>query len=145
MTYVEILVVLGIMSIVFAIGLPLSLNQIYRTSVEAEARKLSSTIFSLQQKANSGSQNSNHGIKLATNKYTIYRGTSFAAGLDKFETLLDTKNTITTMNLINSSDEITFTKGTFRPNSWGTILLTNSTDSYIVEINMQGFITYYKQ
>ncbi len=145
LTLVEMLVVIGIMVTVVGIATPMALNQVFRATTEAEARKLASSIYVLQQRAYTGNGNSAYGIKFTNADYTTFNGTAFSSGTNKESTSFDAKVKASQIQLTGGVSELSFNKGSYLPSASGTIALTSASDTYIVELNAQGFVTYYKQ
>ncbi len=142
-TLVEVLVTLGVVSIIGFFAVPFSTRQISSNRVVESASDLSSGIFRAQQDAYASKEDKSYGIRFNETNYEffstaveppVHPGTSdftvnYTGGIKK--------STPTTVDLI-------FTKGTFRPKDGAlSITLIGGGRNAIVEINSEGLINYY--
>mgnify|MGYP002075693369 CR=1 FL=1 len=142
-TLIELLVVLGILLASSFILIPIAINQIQGSQTFSEIKILYSNIFTQQQNSFSGLKNSSYGIAFFTNKYELYTGESLATSTFREEYYFKNNIAITGINL-TSGTEITFPKGSVKPNEYGQINLSDGLETYQISINKEGLIEYAK-
>lgn len=139
---IEIVIVLAIFISIMAILIPYGLARFNITRVETVASDLSSKIYTYQQFAYTGKNGKNYGIAFETDKYIPFIGNSYATAESSFEINLPNLYTIDMSGV--GANEIVFNSGSFRPDEYGTIIITNPNGTdYIVEINAEGLVSYY--
>lgn len=143
MTFLEILVVIGIFALVSAITLPLSQDFLNRTRVDATAKTITYTLFRQQQDAYSALNDSSYGVAFFADRYTVFSGNSLATATYQESVVLDSGTTISQINL-STGNEIVFTKGDIKPAIYGDIRISDKNNvNYKVEINSEGMVDYY--
>lgn len=141
-TLLEVLVVLGITMTLSIMVMPVAISQIQSKTVLNMAEDLSSSLFLYQQNAYSRKNNKSYGISFSTTRYTIFIGNTLASA-ENFESVdFPSSVTISQISLANSSNEIVYPAGSFKPSTTGTIRLTDGITIYQININSEGLITY---
>ena len=90
-TIFEILIVIGILAVIFAIGLPISWN--FYTAYQFDS-EVNTFVAVLEQARNSAMTNRNespHGVYAAPNQFVIFQGPSYA-GRDIFQDRIFTRD-----------------------------------------------------
>ena len=138
-TLLEMLVVMAIVASASLVLLPLSFTQIRSGKATSFAQSLASLIFSVQQNAYARVNDKTYGVSFSTNTYTIFTGDTLATATNKEVITLDSGLTFST---INFPSDLIFTKGTFRPNSSGSVIVSDGTNRYQISVSSEGFISY---
>ena len=149
-TLPELLIVMAILSILFGLIAPNLLHFRQRSVINTTVDTLASDLKSQQTKAMVGDTEgsgaiSDYGIHFETNKYTLFRGSSYSAGNpSNFDVNLDPSVNFSSINLPSSS--VVFSRGsgeTGLVSGSDTVTLTDSTnnDQKIIQINRYGAIT----
>ncbi len=125
-TFVEILIVLGITAI-----LAVSAGFIYGNfQVSAQLNESSAqviqTIRTARQRSISRVNNSRHGVKLQSDRYILYQGSSYSSRDSDYDREIILGNSMSfSTTLVN--DEINFSKGLGVPDNSGNIILSHDT------------------
>ena len=144
-TLLEVLVVLGILSAISVIIIPVAVSQLRRDQAESTATDITSAMFAQQQKAVTGQASSGYGIAIYSNKYTIYKGASLAAATVKDDVTFTSGLSISNINLAAGGNEIKFNQGSVTPNTTGSFNINSSNSTYKVDINREGLISTTRQ
>ena len=109
------------------------------------AKLIAAKIFTQQQNAYTQMNDFPYGVELGSTSIKTYR----AYASDNYESydtvVLENGITIKNINLNGGGNRIYFAKGTVRPTYYGIISVGDSNNTYVVEINSEGLINYYKQ
>ncbi|MEI7452453.1 MAG: DUF2341 domain-containing protein [Candidatus Falkowbacteria bacterium] len=137
---VEMLIVVAIVSILAAASLPVYSNFYGRAQLNEGSLAITQALRQARESSFVRYNNSNYGVKFLSNSYVLYTGTSYASRTTSSDLTysLDKSLSITT-TLSNS--EVNFSKGLGKPNTSGTITLTNVTlGDKVVSVNSSGLI-----
>lgn len=137
-TLIEMLVVIAMVTAMGAFLIPISLSQVYMSKADGAANQLVAVISKQQQDAFSGYLDSEFGIRISGNSYTLYRGNNFDVGVNKVTNTFETE-TIST-SLSSGGGDIHFEKGQLRPSSFGTLSVGSSGNFVQVVVNREGLI-----
>jgi len=140
----EILVVIGIFSILVVLTFPFSLRLMNQSKADAEAKALSYMLFRQQQDAYSGFKNKPYGIALYSDRYTIFTGNSLATAEYQDTYFFPEPITVSSISL-NTGNELVFPVNSFRPSAYGYLLVSDSKKSYRIDLTSEGLISYYGQ
>jgi prepilin-type N-terminal cleavage/methylation domain-containing protein len=143
-TLVELVVVMGIMSIIGAFILPLTATDVKSNNAKNAANNLTSLLYSYQSSAYSGKDNKSYGLAFDVTGYTLFIGSSLATAESTERINLDSGIYIYTISLTNSSNEIVFSPNSIKPLNYGEIRVSSENGVYGVSINQEGFIDYYR-
>lgn len=137
-TLLELLVTIGIFSVVAAIGLPSVKNMQDNSLINGTAQELASTIRVVQNRALTSQQGANHGLSISANgkTYTEFYSIPPAAAVNGSAHTL-TRPTITT----NTSTSITFSKLLGVPDTARTYTITLGSLQKNVVVSAAGTIT----
>ena len=142
MTAVEILIVLAILGIIFAVVLPsfktIKENQILKSTV--------SDVVSALDKARSNTlasvNSSNYGVYFESSQIVIFKGTSYSPSDVNNENIsIMEPATISSINLIGGATEVYFNRLTGAPNKTGTVTISLSSLSKIITISASGAVS----
>lgn len=137
----ELLVTMGIMMLLSLIVFPVATQKAQETKLESYASQLVTDIYYQQQR--SAHKSIPGGISFSSNGYTLFDGETL---LDATETdIKDYPNNITITSIsMTEGNTIFFPTGEFKPESYGTLLITDDFNSVRVSINKEGLIVYEK-
>jgi type II secretory pathway pseudopilin PulG len=143
-TFLEVVVVMGILVAIALLVLPYTISQIEEARAENQSVSVASELFSQQQDAYAGKNNSAFGVSLEEDAYTVFRGTSLAAAAESTTITLPSGVTIQNISLTGGATEIVFPVNSFRPNVSGSFRLNDGNSVFEVGLNAQGLITVTK-
>ncbi|MCX6764153.1 MAG: type II secretion system protein [Candidatus Nealsonbacteria bacterium] len=137
-TLIEILLVIGIFSILAILTLPLSLDFYKKYQLDIYTQEIVQALRRAQLKSMSVEQDSRFGIYLAEGNYVLFRGNSYAVRELQYDEIFDIPYNISLSGL----SEIVFSKLSGLPSVSGDIILTNGNEERIININSIGRISY---
>ena len=143
-TLIETLVVIGLLIAMAGFGLFWALPSVQSVKLETIAEEICSRSFRYQQSASTGLDGKTYGVKFAQNSYSFFVGESFAVAEDIDTYALPPSSQISSIDLSGGGTEITFAPNGFRPSVAGTITLEDERDTYLLEFNSEGLITYHE-
>ncbi len=143
-TLIEVIVVIGIISMVSMLIMSVSIPQMQSDKTESTVSDLQSIIYLYEQNAASGLNDEGWGIKFASDSYTLFTGDTYGGSDEQEVVYLPENVSISQINLEGGTDEIVFLRGSFRPVAFGTIVLTDGTSSFVIEVNKEGLIRFEK-
>jgi prepilin-type N-terminal cleavage/methylation domain-containing protein len=137
-TILEVLIVMGILSILVGLGLFIGNDFFKGYSLRLEKN----TVVSALQKARSQSMNnigqSNHGIYVTSDGFAIFQGPSYDGRSTSFDQAISSDPSITHSGL----NEIVFSQLSGQSNASGTITLSNGISSTTISVNYEGAISW---
>ena len=137
-TLLEILLVIGIISILLVFTVPVSLDFYKSQQLETQTQSIIQTLRRAQSKAMSIELDSSFGVYFGVSNYTLFKGSSYSGpGRDlQYDEIFDFPGLI---NLTGLS-EIVFSKFEGKPNVTGNVILTINSDTRTININEMGRI-----
>lgn len=136
-TLIEIMVTLVIGLILFSIGAVISVNFIRNREIDLATETLVSYLRAAEQRALASEGNTNHGVSVADNKLTFFRGTSFAARQVAYDTIFPYQSYL----VFSGITEVVFAKQTGAPSVTGTMTVNNGIRSETITIYSTGAIS----
>lgn len=130
-----LLVILGIV-ILFALILPLGLDFYKDQQLQTHTQGILQSLRRAQLKAISIESDSNFGVYIIDDNYTLFQGSSFAARNALYDEIFDLPQAITVSGL----SEIVFSKFEGKPNVAGDIIVNSDGQSRTININGVGRI-----
>ena len=135
---VELIVVLGIFSIIFSISASVYSSFKAHSNLEMAANGTVEAVRFAESSAQSGKGDSKWGVKIFSNKVVVFSGDSYAGRDQSLDQVLNFSGGITASGL----SEVVFEKLTGVTSMTGTINLTNNTESKNINVNEKGTVTY---
>jgi type II secretory pathway pseudopilin PulG len=137
-TLLEILLVIGIISILLAFIVPVSLDFYRSQQLEIQTQSIIQTLRRAQSKATVVELDSSFGVYFGASNYTLFKGSSYSdSGRDsQYDEIFDLPGLI---NLTGLS-EVVFSKFEGKPNVTGNIILSSDSDTKTININQVGRI-----
>lgn len=138
-TLVELLVTIGILSIVALIGVSLAANVFTSNQVTVEADQLGNVLRLAQTRSVSGYQDDVWGVHTNLSEYTLFKGSTYAGR----DTAFDEVHAIQAGVEISGLTDVVFDIRTGATSNTGTITLTHveSGESKTISINENGRVT----
>lgn len=143
LTMVELLISVLVLLIIVAAAIPIYGNFQVFSQLNENTSQFIQTLRLARERSAAGANNFSHGVKLQSNRYILYQGSSYTlrqASYDREILLSNTLNLSWTLTGAGEEGDINFSKGLGAPNKVGTIILTNNTDSRSININDFGLI-----
>lgn len=137
-TLIEVIVSVGIITLLGTLLVPISINQIYYSRSESIASVLASSLYTQQQNSFNSYENNEYGVVVNTNTITLYTGTSYAANTSSRD--IETEGVVLQPSL-GGGTEIHFSKNSLKPSVSGTILSSYGDANVTVLINSEGMIS----
>lgn len=137
-TFIELVIVLGIFAILFAVGLPIGFDAYRNYLLNSETTNLVSFLRRAQSSAFSNVNGSAHGIYMSSDKFIIFEGASYVAR----NASRDQEFYRTTSVDISGPAEIVFSSLSGNPNIPSSFILSNLLRIQRIEINEQGTIDW---
>lgn len=134
-TLVEILVVIGIVTIIGVLVIPISLNRLVFERLDSSANIIASSIFKQQQNALSKYMNSEFGVVINSNSIELYRGNSYATATYISPIAFD--NVIISTNIPGS---LIHFSNSLLPSQSGSIYIQSESESIEVVLNKYGLV-----
>lgn len=143
-TLIELVVVMGLITLIALVVLPLTVRDIKNNDARSVATDLVSMIELYQSNAFTRRNDKNYGIAFYSNKYTLFTGTSLASADYTEDVLLGSATSITNINFNLASNQLIFSSGSVKPNQNGSFRVTNGVSIYIISINKEGYVEFTK-
>lgn len=137
----ELLITIGILMTLSLLVFPITVSKTQESKLESYASQLATDIYYQQQRSHF--KNIAGGISFGTNRYTLFDGNSLAEAIETDEKRYPSNIRIISVSIVNGT-EIFFNQGNFKPLAYGTLIVTNGTNSIRVYINREGLVGYEK-
>jgi len=135
-TLVEILLVLGITTILVSVILTMGIDFYNTRQLDIHARGIVQSLRKAQSKAAASENDSNFGVFLTNDNYILFKGDSYALRDSQYDEIFDLPQVLT----VGGIQEIVFSKSEGLPSVSGNIVLSNDTDGRTININPIGRI-----
>lgn len=136
----EIIIVIGVFSLISVLVLPIGLGQLEKNSALYTARDTASATFVVQQYAYNGKASGEFGVVYGTTSYTLYEGPSFATAVWSDQVPITSGATIESVVLSGGGNEVHFSKGSLLPDKTGAIRVSDGDSTYRIDINSEGLM-----
>ncbi|EKE15716.1 MAG: hypothetical protein ACD_11C00108G0010 [uncultured bacterium] len=138
-TLVEILLVIGIISLISGISIPVYQSFQTKNNLDVAVDNAVQALRRAQMLSQAVNGDSNWGVKFQSGSMVLFKGASYATRDANYDEIFDLPTTIVASNLT----EIVFAKFTGFPTATGTTTLTTiNNDSDQIIINEKGTLTY---
>ena len=139
-TIVELLIVIAITIIVAVVTIPVYGNLQASSQLNETSSQLIQIIRMAQLRSMSRLNNNRHGVKIEPDSFVIYQGDSYATRNIAYD-LVTNLDDILSLSSNLTGDEINFSLGLGKPNSFGTITLTHGLkNTKQIVINSLGLV-----
>lgn len=136
-TLIELTIVLGVMAIIGAIGLPVGLSSLRYYSVNSENTALVGLLENVRSQAMVDTDERPHGLAITATDYVLFTGSSYATRYTVRDISYPRAKSIT----ITGSTEVVFAPLTGLTTAT-TFTLQSATTQQTVTINKEGAITW---
>lgn len=138
-TLLEVLLSVGIMTLILGISLPLFQGFQTRNDLDLTTQSIVEGLRRAEVYARGSSGDTSWGLHVVAGTATVFRGTSYAAR----DTTVDETITIPSSMTPSGLGDVIFSRFTGYPNTTGTITLaTTANDSRTVTLNAKGLVSY---
>jgi len=137
-TIIELLLVIGIITIIGAVFLPVSVDYQQRNDLDVSQTTFAQSIRRAQQLSISGEGDSQWGVTMTTGNITIYKGNSYSTRDTNYDEIYGISTAITN----SGQNEYNFTKTTGSTITTGTITMVNGNYQKTVSVNAKGIVNY---
>lgn len=137
-TLIELILSVGILSIVLMISIPLTQRYITRNNIDVVANIIVQDSYRAQNLARSGENGGNWGVRVQNSSVTVFQGDSYASrNQAKDESYSFSSNII-----VSGQNEYVFNKFSGKPVASGSTTLTINSDTKIISVSSSGVIEY---
>lgn len=131
----ELLLVMGLVSILAATALPLSTAIYSRTLVRTKADEFGASLRQARANTIAGKENSQWGVRSTASSITLYKGTSFATRDSAFD-----QSFVVPSSISITQDEIVFLPVTGGVASAQSVTVSNAVETVTIEVTTVGAI-----
>lgn len=140
-TLIEFIVVLGVLILISALGLPVGFESYRNYLLSHEVRNLVSVLRRAENLSLTQAHSTSYGVALMPDKFVIFQGSSYALRNQSFDELYD-KSSVVDVTTAPSISEVSFAPISGLPNATTTFILSNEANSLRVELNAQGIVDW---
>lgn len=137
-TLLELVVTIGILSILFGLGLLASLDFYRSNTLSSERDNVVAFLRRARSRALNNVRQADHGVVIGSSTYTIFQGSSYAGR----DAAFDEEFPRTSGLSISGLSEIIFRPLDGSANASGSIILGNGTRSSTISVNTEGRIDW---
>jgi prepilin-type N-terminal cleavage/methylation domain-containing protein len=134
----ELVVVIGILTILLGLGTLYSSDFYQRTIIESEKDQIVSLLWRARSRALNNVNQTDHGLLLGSSTYVVFQGTSSAAR----NTALDENFPVSSGINLSGASSVVFRSPDALPAATGTISVSNGIKTYSITINGEGGIDW---
>lgn len=135
-TLIETLFVVAVFAILILLTVPFSFDFYWRHQLDVFSEELVQNLRRAQLKSMSGEQDSNFGVYLGQNNYTLFKGSSWENREEELDEIFDLPENLS----LEGVSEIVFSKIQGNPSVEGSITLNSNISSKTIFINSLGRI-----
>jgi len=136
----EVILIMGVFLVMTLIFLPVGINELQGNKIDNVVKEVRSLIYTQSQSAYTFKNNKDYGIAFFQDHYIVYTGSSLALAESQTRYDLSKEIKINEINFNNLGTELVFTKGSFRPSTYGSFKIINGGVGYQVTINSEGLL-----
>lgn len=140
-TLIEFAVVLGMLTIILAFGLPVGFENYKNYLLNREVKSLVSVLRRAENLSLTQAHSTNYGIAFSPERFVIFQGASYASRNQSFDEFYD-KSEIIDVTITPPVSEISFAPVSGLPSATATFVLENGTNSIIIKLNGQGVVDW---
>lgn len=140
-TLLEILLVIAIFLGMTVLVMPFGIKQVQAVKLDGVVKNCRSLITTMQQNSYQAKDNKSYGISFSSGQYILFSGTDLTNAESQETIALPTNYSIQSINFINASSEITFSKGSMKPSTYGDLVFTDGLVTNTITINKEGIIS----
>jgi len=135
-TLLEILLVIGIISILLILIIPVSLDFYRNQELETQTQFLIQTLRRAQLKAMSVEFDSSYGVYISNQNYILFKGNSYLTRDARYDEVFNVPGIIS----MSGISEVVFSKLEGKPSTTGNIILSINSGAETISINGIGRI-----
>jgi prepilin-type N-terminal cleavage/methylation domain-containing protein len=135
-TLLEILLVIGIVSILLVTTVPIGLDFFRNQQLGTQTQFLIQTLRRAQIKAMSVELDSSFGVYISNHNYTLFKGNSYLSRDNQYDEVFNLSEIINPSGVL----EVVFSKFEAKPSATGNIILSSNSSTETININEMGRI-----
>jgi len=136
---IEVIIVVAILSIMFAIGAPILGGFLTRNDLTLAGNALAIDLYRAQAQSRDQTRDNSWGVHVQSGSITLYEGASYATRVTAFDEVYTLAGSITP----SGASDYVFAKQTGLPTSTGTTTLTSTANIAItVVVNGKGMVEH---
>lgn len=137
-TIIELILSVGVLSILLMITVPLTQRYITRNNIDVSANVVVQDLYRAQNLARSGENNGNWGVRVQNGSATVFQGDSYASR----NQAKDESYSFASSIIVTGQNEYVFNKFSGKPVSSGSTTLTIKNDTKLISVSSDGVIEY---
>ncbi len=142
---VEVLVVLGIITTIIAVGAPFYTSYHYRHLLAETTQEIVESIRVAQARAMAGYNGENHGIHFDSNRYVLFSGSSYnPADPNNLTYPISSKLSISNVSF-NGNTELIFERFTGNATPGTLYVMASPDDIFVISVSEIGVVNSYQQ
>lgn len=138
LTLTEVLIVVGILTIIFGFTIAVGLNFYSSESIIAERDDLVGLLRTARGQAMNDVDESNHGVYVGASQYVLFEGNSYASRKQDFDSVFPRAKGLTIAGL----SEVVFNSPQGDSGASGTITMSNDLGNAKINVNNEGRIDW---
>lgn len=138
LTAIEVLTAIGIVAVIFSLGLILGIDFYRSYAMNSERDVLISSLMKARSRAANNINQSAHGVYLTADKIVIFQGSSYSGRNALYDQDIKLSESVSKSGL----NETVFQQLTAESSASGTIILSNSQRTINISVNNEGKIDY---
>jgi Tfp pilus assembly protein FimT len=136
-TLIELLIVIGVFTILIGIGLPVTIDFVRNYSLQSERNSVITLLEFARNQSLTNVNQSSHGLKINANEYATFSGTSYAARDPQYDLSYPKSNSVS----ISGPSEIVFAPLSGRSNQ-SSYIISDGVKQFTVTVNQEGTIDW---
>ena len=136
-TLIEVLMVVGIFTILIGIGLPVTIDFVRNYSLQSERNSMVTLLEFTRSQSLTNVNQSSHGLTITTNEYTTFSGASYATR----DTQYDLSYPKSSFVSITGPSEVVFAPLTGK-SSQSSLVVSDGVKQFTVTVNPEGTIDW---
>jgi len=141
-TLVEIILVLGLLTMLGGFGLFISMDFYRSYSLRASRNTLISTLHKARSQAISNIDQAPHGIRIESNQYTVFEGPTYASRTATLDEVIGAEPTVTISTISTLPLDIVFGQLDGSVAASNTVQVGSGVKIYTISINNEGAIDW---
>ena len=136
---IEVILTLGILMTISIFVFPLTTEKVRLSRLNDYASQLTTDIYFQQQE--SYFKKASKGVVFNTDGYTVFEGENYSEATDEFSKSFPRNISITT-TISPTPNQILFNGESFKPISYGEVIISDGQNSIELYINKEGLVDY---
>lgn len=141
-TGLEIIIVVAVLGIIFAIVVPQFAKVRERAVLKSAVSDILSSLNKAKNQTLSSVDSSEYGVHFESDRVIIFKGTSFSSGVSGNETInITSPATLSTISILGGGSDIYFNRLNGTPNTTGSVTVSSTNFSKTITIAATGIFS----